>query len=151
MEGVRLAPRSALEAHLREVALGYPEATLEFPWGECAFKVRRKVFLFLRGESDRLSLSLKLPRSCIAALEHEHTEPTGYGLGRAGWVTARAPLPLPEQAGPGQLSQAVLLEWLDESYRAVAPKTLARALPESSKAAPKKAAPKKAAPKKAAR
>jgi predicted DNA-binding protein (MmcQ/YjbR family) len=151
MEGARLAPRSPLEARLREAALAFPEATLDYPWGECAFKVRRKVFLFLRGDEAHVSLSLKLPRSCAAALELEHTEPTGYGLGRSGWVTARLPLPVPERAGPGVVSLALLLAWLDESYRAVAPRTLSKALASPGARATKQAsAPAKKAPAKKA-
>ena len=49
------------------------------------------------------------------------TKPTGYNLGKSGWVTAsfgaKAKPPLD-----------VLEAWLDESYRAVAPKKLAAAL-----------------------
>jgi predicted DNA-binding protein (MmcQ/YjbR family) len=41
---------------------------------------------------------------------------TGYGLGRAGWVSVRL--------GEGQLDYELLREWIDESYRAVAPKRL---------------------------
>ena len=44
-------------------------------------------------------------------------EPTGYGLGRSGWVTARF--------GPGDdVPLDLIRRWLVESYRAVAPKKL---------------------------
>ena len=46
----------------------------------------------------------------------EGAEPTGYGLGRAGWVT----VPL---RAPG-VSIGVLRDWVEESYRIVAPKRL---------------------------
>jgi hypothetical protein len=76
-------------------------------------------------------LSLKLPKSRGRALEHDFAEPTGYGLGRSGWISSSfkpdddVPLPL-------------LLEWLDESFRAIAPKRLLAELePASSK--PRKA------------
>ncbi len=71
---------------------------------------------------DGFGISVKLPHSREAALTLDWTEPTGYGLGRAGWVSAhlrRAP----------SLDMALIKEWIDESYRAVAPKTLAAKLP----------------------
>ena len=46
-------------------------------------------------------------------------EPTGYGLGKAGWVT----VPL---RAPG-VSLDVLRDWVEESYRIVAPKRLVAA------------------------
>ncbi len=108
---------------LHAMALDYPEATLDHPWGHDAYKVRKKVFLFLSREPGRLGLSLKLPASCDDALANDWAEPTGYGLGKHGWVSAEFKKgdrpPLPE-----------LQRWLDESYRAVAPKTLSKQLDE---------------------
>jgi predicted DNA-binding protein (MmcQ/YjbR family) len=101
-------------AELRKRALRYPEAHEAFPWGERAFKVKKKVFLFMRYDASLLSLSLKLPASQGAALMFPFAEPTGYGLGKAGWVTARFP--------KGSRPPVRLLEaWLAESYRAIAP------------------------------
>ena len=54
------------EAALRKYALTYPQAYEEFPWGHSAFKVKRKVFLFLSGPEDALNLSVKLPLSAHA-------------------------------------------------------------------------------------
>jgi hypothetical protein len=48
-------------ARLRAVALAYPEATEDFPWGHTAVKVRGKAFLFLSGEAGTLSVTCKLP------------------------------------------------------------------------------------------
>lgn len=103
---------------LRAVALGYPEAVEAFPWGHTAVKVRGKSFLFMGGEEGVLSLSCKLPASHEAALLLPFASPTGYGLGKSGWVSARF---APGEAPP----LALLAEWIDESYRAVAPKKLA--------------------------
>ena len=54
--------------HLRQFALGFPEAHEEFPWGECAVKVRGKTFLFmsidetgLRLETDDFALRSEAP------------------------------------------------------------------------------------------
>ena len=57
-----------VEKTIRKCALGYPEAYEEFPWGECAFKVKKKVFLFMGSGKSGLSLSMKLPASGAAAL-----------------------------------------------------------------------------------
>ena len=120
------APRpSALArgaAAVRRRALALPEAVEDFPWGESAFKVRGKVFLFLHRDGEGLSFSLKLPESAGAARMLPFAEPTGYGLGKRGWITARFG---PKDAPPVDL----LLEWLEESYRAIAPKRLSSRLP----------------------
>jgi predicted DNA-binding protein (MmcQ/YjbR family) len=107
-------PRS-LEGKLRAWALGFPGATEEFPWGERAFKVAGKVFLFLGRRGEAASFSMKLPRSAAEALELGFVEPTGYGLGKHGWVTATVDT---GREAPLELFQA----WLDESFRAEAPK-----------------------------
>ena len=107
---------------LREHALAYPEAYEEFPWGHSAIKVKGKAFVFLGGEEEgELSMSAKLPNSRDMAVDLPFAEPTHYGLGKHGWVTAhiksasKAPLPL-------------LKAWIDESYRAIAPKKLVATL-----------------------
>ena len=109
-------------AALRKRALTYPEAVEDFPWGESAFKVRGKVFLFLHHQEGQLSLSMKLPESAVAARMLPFAGPTGYGLGKSGWITARFGA---KDAPPLDL----LLEWLEESYRAIAPKKLSALLP----------------------
>ncbi len=75
------------EAALRELALSYPEAHEDFPWGERVIKVKKKIFLFLGrggGKDDGLTLATKLPESGLAALALPFVEPTGYGLGQGG-------------------------------------------------------------------
>jgi len=109
-------PEAALRAH----ALSYPDAKEDFPWGERVVKVRGKVFLFL-GKGESLSLSVKLPGSANVALGLPFTSPTAYGLGKSGWITARF-----EKRDKPPLE--MLRQWIDESYRAVAPKRLAAAL-----------------------
>jgi len=103
---------------LRKLALGYPEAKEEFPWGERVVKVRKKVFVFMGHGADKgFGMSVKLPKSGAMALMLPFAEPTGYGLGKAGWVSVHFDA---KQSPPVDL----LAEWIDESYRAVAPKTL---------------------------
>lgn len=110
------------EERLREIALSYPETYEEFPWGHRAVKVRGKTFVFIALGEEGLSLSAKLPLSGVAALALPFASPTEYGLGRSGWVTARF--------APGdEVPLELLHEWLDESYRAIAPKKLVARLP----------------------
>jgi len=101
----------------RKTALGYPEAQEDMPRGHHAVKVRGKTFIFLAADAETFSLSVKLPSSAGVALRLPFASPTEYGLGRSGWVTARFPR---NKALPTE----VLKLWIDESYRAVAPKRL---------------------------
>ena len=57
--------------------------------GERVVKVRKKVFVFLGHADGGLTLSVKLPESQTVALMLPFAEPTGYGLGNSGWITAR--------------------------------------------------------------
>lgn len=107
---------------LRDAALKYPETHEDFPWGERALKVKGKVFLFLHANADEMGLSVKLPVSCDFALGLPFAQPTGYGLGKSGWVSAKF-----QQQDDAPIE--LLLAWLDESYRAVAPKRLVATLP----------------------
>src|SRR5262245_49950602 len=109
---------AAAEAALRAHAMAKPEATEHFPWGERAIKVKGKVFLFMYAEATRLSLSTKLPSSAPVALMLPFAKPTGYGLGKAGWVSAAF-----EANDPPPIE--MLCSWIDESYQAVAPAKLA--------------------------
>jgi predicted DNA-binding protein (MmcQ/YjbR family) len=124
------------EAAIAARAAAFPETTEDQPWGHRAFKVKGKTFLFLATEGGALSLSLKLPESGVLALELPFTEPTGYGLGKSGWVSARF-------TTGKDVPLSLIGEWLDESYRAIAPKKLVATLTSSavaSKAAPKASA-----------
>ena len=109
---------SKAEAALRAFALNYPGATEEFPWGERVIKVKGKVFLFLgQPIAGGVGFSVKLPVSAASALQLPFAEPTGYGLGKHGWVTAQFPT-------GDETPLELLREWVDESFRAVAPKSV---------------------------
>jgi predicted DNA-binding protein (MmcQ/YjbR family) len=114
-------PRNRNEAALRDAALAYPEAHEDFPWGHRAIKVRGKAFVFMSKDEPSLSLSVKLPASAEGALQFPFCEPTHYGLGRSGWVTAEFD---PKDRPPLDM----LRSWIDESYRAVAPRKLVATL-----------------------
>ncbi|MFL6519916.1 MAG: MmcQ/YjbR family DNA-binding protein [Chthoniobacterales bacterium] len=98
---------------LRSHALAYPATTEAFPWGESAFKVKGKTFVFMRADPNDLSFSVKLSKSRKKALALPGSEPTHYGLGAKGWVTLRP---------TAKTSLDLLFSFVDESYRAIAPK-----------------------------
>jgi predicted DNA-binding protein (MmcQ/YjbR family) len=104
-----------VRAALLSYALALPGAYEDHPWGESVAKVGKKVFVFFGvADSPDPGMSLKLPASQPLALAQPGVTSTGYGLGKAGWVTVRF-----AESG---LPYDVLVEWIDESYRAVAPK-----------------------------
>jgi predicted DNA-binding protein (MmcQ/YjbR family) len=116
MEGAIIMPRDHAEAY----ALTFPGAYAEHPWGQTVIKVKRKVFLFVNGAivpEDGVSLSVKLPQSGADVLQLPLAEPMGYGMGKHGWVTL---LIMRDDQLPLELLEA----WIDESYRAVAPRRL---------------------------
>lgn len=97
-----------------EFALGLPETREDRPWeDDLVVKVRNKIFVFLGSETYR-SITVKLVESHAHALSTDGAKPTGYGLGKAGWVT------VPIDGVPFE----VLRDWVEESYRIVAPKRL---------------------------
>jgi predicted DNA-binding protein (MmcQ/YjbR family) len=106
---------------IRKQALSYPETAEEFPWGESAFKVKGKTFVFMRDGAEGVSFSVKVPDSRDLALSLPGAEPTHYGLGAKGWVTIA-----PKASTP----MHVLAFLIDESYRAVAPKRVIAQLAE---------------------
>ncbi len=108
---------------LRDFALSLPGAYEDFPWGDRVAKVGKKVFAFLGhdGKAAGVNLAVKLPHSAAEALALPFAKPTGYGLGRHGWVSV--------YFEPGEQALVKLLkEWIVESYRAVAPKRMAAEL-----------------------
>lgn len=100
-----------------------PEATrvdIEAWDGDATFRVRGKNFVF--AGADASGISVKLPKEEAAAVVATDglAEPTGYGLGRHGWVSVQIG-PRPDADRWRQVE-----EWVRTSYTLVAPKTLAR-------------------------
>jgi hypothetical protein len=102
-----------------QAALEYPEtsegiACAGTPIEKRTIKVRKKAFLFL-GKEDAM---VKLKDSIPDARRLQKTEPDRCKVGISGWVTVvvrdDAVTPI-----------AVLRKWAGESYRLLAPKTLA--------------------------
>ena len=104
---------------LLEFALALPAAWEDHPWGERVVKVGKKIFVLGgmdEGHPGGPMVGMKLPSSQPMALAQPGVEPTGYGLGKAGWVSVSlADFPLPVD---------VLREWVLESYRTIAAKKL---------------------------
>ena len=120
-------PLSALAA-LSKYAATFPEAYEDHPWGETVYKVKGKVFVFLgKGESG-FGMSAKLPRSAMLALDLPFAKPTGYGLGKSGWVTAQF-------GAKDKPPLDILRRWIEESYRAVAPKKLVARIDQTPRSA----------------
>jgi predicted DNA-binding protein (MmcQ/YjbR family) len=105
---------------LLEFALRLPGAYEDHPWEEVVAKVNKKIFVFfgLAAEIDnRLLVGVKLPQTGVYAVQMPFAKPMGYNLGKSGWVMVQYP---PDADPPVDL----LLEWIEESYRAIAPKRL---------------------------
>lgn len=117
----RKPPRAALATweRVRSFALGLPGAVEEFPWGESVAKVHKKVFVFLGVDdgSHPLGVTVKLTDEAAHAhaLAGPGAEPAGYGLGKSGWVR----VPLEAEGAP---AADLLCDWVEESYRTIAPK-----------------------------
>lgn len=117
----------SVSRELRKFALSFPGAAEEFPWGERVAKINGKVFVFLGCDpvpGGPIGMSVKLPESGSEALDLPFAEPTGYGLGKSGWVSAKFE---PGERPPVEILKA----WIRESYRAVAPKKLLAKLDSS--------------------
>ncbi|MGH2784104.1 MAG: MmcQ/YjbR family DNA-binding protein [Actinomycetota bacterium] len=115
-----MAGRGSTRDRVRAFALSLPEAYEDHPWGESVAKVKGKVFVFFGEDGGDAGMSVKLVESNAQALMAPGAEPTGYGLGRAGWVN------VPFKRGAPPL--AVLTDWVEESYRLVAPKRVSALL-----------------------
>ena len=109
-------------ADLRAWGLTLPGAHRKAPWPEHDdLAVNDKTFAYLPASGRPFSLSVKLPYTGYEALQLPFAEPTGYGLGKSGWVSFN-----PAEDQIPDLAQ--LKEWVEESYRAQAPKRLVRQL-----------------------
>ena len=106
---------------LESFALGFPGAWPDSPWGDPVVKVGTKIFVFLGDNADDSAITVKVPESRDHAMSFTGAVPTGYGLGKAGWVT----IPV------GRLDSddvEVLHDFVEESYRTIAPKKLVKEL-----------------------
>ena len=111
-------PSDAILKELRAYGLALPGAHTKSPWpGHLDLAVNDKTFAYLSLEGEPLGISCKLPKSSAVALMLPFAKPAAYGLGKSGWVSAEFPVDEP-------LPVDMLKAWIDESYRAQAPKKL---------------------------
>jgi predicted DNA-binding protein (MmcQ/YjbR family) len=116
---------AATVEELRAWGLTLPGAHKKSPWPEHDdLAVKDKTFAYLPARGKPFSLSCKLPYTGYEALQLPFATLTPYGLGKSGWVSFNPP----EDAVPdiGQLKA-----WVEESYRAQAPKKLVKMLDET--------------------
>ncbi|HEY4181410.1 MAG TPA: MmcQ/YjbR family DNA-binding protein [Kofleriaceae bacterium] len=110
--------RAALKAY----GMSYPGAHGKSPWpGHDDLAVNDKTFAYMSSPGEPFSVGCKLPQSSQLALMLPYVTPMPYGLGKSGWVSAKVP---PEQA----VDLEMFKQWIDESYRAQAPKKLVKQL-----------------------
>jgi len=96
----------AVLKELREFGLAYPGAHTKSPWPDhLDLAVNDKTFAYLSIEGEPFGISCKLPQSNAAALMLPFAKPTGYGLGKSGWVSAQFP--------EGQMPPTELLKGMD--------------------------------------
>ena len=112
----------AILAELRAFGLAFPGAHSKAPWPEHDdLAVNDKTFAYLPVAGQKFTLSVKLPYTGEVALDLPYAKPTAYRLGKSGWVSFTPP-----EGGIPSLEQ--LKDWIDESYRAQAPKKLVKEL-----------------------
>jgi predicted DNA-binding protein (MmcQ/YjbR family) len=111
-------------AELRAWGLTLPGAHAKAPWPEHDdLAVKDKTFAYLPAKGRPFSLSCKLPYTGYEALQLPFAEPTGYGLGKSGWVSFN-----PQEKDIPDIE--TLKAWVEESYRAQAPRKLVKELDE---------------------
>ena len=116
------ARRTANMRRLEKIVDRLPEATrvdIEAWDGQPTFRVRGKNFVFTDKEASGLSVKLPKEEAEAVVATDKTAEPTGYGLGRHGWVSVTI----------GRDTKArwqQVEEWVRTSYTMVAPKRLAQ-------------------------
>ena len=108
---------------IEKLALGLPEAQrvdIEAWGGEPTFRVRGKNFVFANHEGTVITVKLSKEEAEAVVATVDGAHPTGYGLGRHGWVS----IDLPKRLSRDRWDEVE--EWILTSYTLVAPKTLAR-------------------------
>lgn len=106
---------------LRAWGLTLPGAHIKAPWPDHAdLAVNDKTFAYL-STGGEFRMSVKLRYTSEVALELPFATPTAYGLGKSGWVSFA-----PGDDAIPDMDQ--LKDWIEESYRAQAPKKLVKEL-----------------------
>ena len=126
--------RRGVRAELAAFAGSLPEAYEDHPWGDgLVMKVNKKIFVFLgvdappvadpargAGTGAAPSFAVKLREAHEQAMAIPGAVPTAYGLGRSGWVSVPLAGEIPDVG--------TLCDFVEESYRIVAPRRLVAVL-----------------------
>ena len=110
-------------ARLEKIVSRLPEAVrvdIEAWGGEPTFRVRGKNFVFCHPEGRSIGVKLPIEEAAAVVASDPDVEPTGYGLGKHGWVSCQLP------ARPSAERWREVEEWVRTSYTLVAPKKLAK-------------------------
>ena len=108
---------------LEQIVARLPEAVrvdIEAWDGEPTFRVRGKNFVFTDPEATGISVKLPKEEADAVVATDPHASPTGYGLGRHGWVSVEL------GARPSASRWREVEEWVRTSYTMVAPRKLAK-------------------------
>jgi hypothetical protein len=103
---------------LRDFALALPETEEGTSCVNRAFRARKKNFLFVGEKGDHVRVMVRLGPSAeqVAALADPRVD-----VGKHGWVTINC-------AAADAPDMELLLQWVTESYRILAPKALVKQL-----------------------
>jgi predicted DNA-binding protein (MmcQ/YjbR family) len=108
---------------LEAIASRLPDAVrvdIEAWDGEPTFRVNGKNFIFTNPEATGISVKLTKDEAEAVVAGDPRAEPTGYGLGRHGWISVAVP------RNTNEKRWRELEEWIRTSYTLVAPKRLAK-------------------------
>lgn len=108
---------------LEDIVGRLPEAVrvdIEAWDGEPTFRVNGKNFVFTNKDATSISVKLSKEEAEAVVASDPQAEPTGYGLGRHGWVSVT----LGKRLSAARWREVE--EWVRTSYTLVAPKRLAR-------------------------
>jgi predicted DNA-binding protein (MmcQ/YjbR family) len=118
---------------LEKIVERLPEAVrvdIEAWDGEPTFRVKGKNFVFAGRDATGISVKLGKEEAAALVATDPHAVPTGYGLGRHGWVSITlGPRPTRER-------WREIEEWVRTSYTLIAPKRLARQVLDHDQPAP---------------
>jgi len=117
----KIKGKDAVAELVRKIALTIPKRS-RTSVGRVRVQGAQEILHIRSGTNEVLTLTMKLPLSRDEVLNLPYAEPSRYGLGKSGWVTFF----IDDNV---LVDPADLEEWIDESYRTIAPKTLVKQLP----------------------
>jgi predicted DNA-binding protein (MmcQ/YjbR family) len=121
--GVKRLSAAPNMERLEQIVGRLPEARrvdIEAWGGEPTFRVRDKNFVFASTDATRISLKLPKDEAAAVIATDPQAAPTGYGLGRHGWVSITL------DRRPSTARWQEVEEWIRTSYTLIAPRRLAR-------------------------